>query len=130
MALSDNKEVVAKEGRLLSVKMKGSTQIYKGAMISINASGYAGPAAANETFIGMAYEEMNNADGDGDVEVRVIRDELHLVKGSGLAQSDMLADAFASDDENIIVTGETTEPRIGKVVEIVSATEAYVDITK
>ena len=132
-ALTDNKEVPAKEGKLVSMKVKGSTHIYQGAILIIGADGYVKPAVAeaNAFLAGIAYEEVDNSAGsDGDKEVRVIRNENHLLNGSGLAITDMGSSVYASDDQTVSTTQGANEVKVGQIVEVVSATEIYVDITK
>lgn len=55
-------------------KVKGSTTIYKGAMVGITAAGYAQPFATGNFFAGHALETVDNSSGaDGAVRVPVRR---------------------------------------------------------
>ncbi len=74
MALTANRELdryVDQEMRALPVK--GSTHIYKGALVGIDAStGCARGLVAGDTFAGVAYEEADNSAGaDAALSVRV-----------------------------------------------------------
>lgn len=55
-------------------KVKGSTTIYKGAMVGITTGGYAQPFATGNFFAGHALETVDNSSGaDGAVRVPVRR---------------------------------------------------------
>lgn len=55
-------------------KVKGSTTIYKGAMVGITTAGYARPFATGDFFAGHALETADNASGsDGDIRVETRR---------------------------------------------------------
>lgn len=55
--------------------MKGSTTIYQGALVALDADGYAipGKKAENLTAVGRAEETVANAGADGELVVRVAR---------------------------------------------------------
>ena len=130
-ALTDNKEVDRKDGVLIAHKVAASTTIYKGALLKVNASGYAEPCAteAGASFIGVAYEEVDNSSGsDGDKEVRVYKTGTFLLEGSGFAQSDVGAPVYASDDQTITTTPASNLQIVGEIVEYEAADEVWVKL--
>lgn len=80
-AASADRNTTQREGRTVSLPVKTAKTIYAGTLLCTDASGYVIPGAdgANNTFIGVAKEYVNNASGSsGDKYV-----ELYL-RGSGL----------------------------------------------
>ncbi|HOP81046.1 MAG TPA: hypothetical protein PLZ21_10825, partial [Armatimonadota bacterium] len=72
-ATTTARESKRKDGKLISLKMS-NVKIPKGALVSINAAGYATNSSdtAGETFAGVAYETVDNSAGSaGDKEIRV-----------------------------------------------------------
>jgi hypothetical protein len=131
MALSANQEVIEQDGQILSFPV-AVAHIYKGAMVKINAAGYLAPAApeAGSQFAGVAYEEKDNSGGSaGDLECRVVQHGCHVLIGSGLAQTDVGLQVYATDDGVITTTeGTTSKQKVGHIVKVLSATEALVKI--
>lgn len=130
-ALTDNKEVLEKHRRLLSFPVVASDIIYKGAIVKINAAGYLAPMAAEAGAFnaGIAYEKVDNSAGSaGDEECLVLREGVFKLAGSGFSQADLGSTVYASDDQTVSTTQGANEIAVGKIVEVVSATEIYVDI--
>lgn len=106
MALTANREVnhyVDQELRTLRVK--DSAHIYKGALVGVDATGYARGLVAGDLFIGLALQEKDNSAGsDGDLSVRVytLGDFDHAV--SGAAITDVGRPVFASADGTLTFT--------------------------
>lgn len=107
MALTMNRQVdhyVDQERR--TFKIAGSERIYKGALIGLSGGGYARPLMAGDRFVGLAYEEKDNAGGnDGDADVRVYTVGDFRLALSGASQSDVGRPVFASDDETLTFDG-------------------------
>jgi predicted RecA/RadA family phage recombinase len=130
-ALTDNKEVIEKNRRLLSLKVGASANIFKGAICKIKADGYMAPMAAEASafMAGIAYEVGNNSNGaDGDIECRVLREGVFQMVTAGASQADLGSDVFASDDQTVSTTQGANEIKVGKIVEVISATSVMVDI--
>ena len=128
-ALTKDNLAEHKEGKLLAFPVKGSTKIYQGAICKVTAAGYlAGAAAeAGAVFAGMAYEQVDNSSGaDGAVKCRVLTEGVFPMAGSGFAQSDLGSKVYASDDQTVSTTQGANEQEVGKIVEVVSATEVMV----
>ncbi|HPW22172.1 MAG TPA: hypothetical protein PLE61_15335 [Vicinamibacterales bacterium] len=111
-----------------------TTTIYKDTLVGWNADGYLAPMAhgtAGMVFAGVAIEKADNSAGqNGDVTCRYRRRGEFSLVGAGLAQSDVGSVAYAVDDQTITVdpSDTTNDYAVGRIVEVVSATEARVDI--
>jgi hypothetical protein len=119
-ALTANYDAERKDGILVSYKVAAATTIYKGALVCLNASGYAVPAqdATGLVFIGVAYEKALNATGaNGDVAVRVWKDGSFRVAKAGAAAADLGAAAYAVDDNTVALTS-SHNVAAGTIVEI------------
>ncbi|MCB9849135.1 MAG: hypothetical protein H6817_00350 [Phycisphaerales bacterium] len=103
MALTANREVdhyVDQE--LRSVAVAAREQIFKGAFVEFNATGYAQPVSGAGDFAGIAYEEMDNSGGDdGDVSGRVYTLGDFELTLSGSTQADIGRRVYASDDATL-----------------------------
>ena len=98
-ALSDNKEVIEKDRRLLEGPVVASDIIYKGAIVKINAAGFLAPASAEvgSKIAGIALEKVDNSSGSaGDVNAKVLRRGVFELSGSGFSQSDVGSTVYAS----------------------------------
>ena len=129
MALSEDKQRTEKEGRLQSFKVAASTVIYKGALVKVGADGFLAPQAAEAGAVhaGVAYEACDNSAGaDGEKSVRVETGRAFNMNGSGFAQADVGKAAYASDDDTVSVTQGANELKVGKIIEVLSATEVLV----
>ncbi len=135
MALSADKEVLKSVGDLSSdILLEDSVTVYKGAMVVVETAGgnqgYAKPAtdAANLTFIGVAYEQGDNASGaDGAVGVRCELEGIYEFKKTSAAQTDVGKTAYAVDDETVATT-TTNSVKVGKIVEYIDSTHVRVKI--
>lgn len=128
-ALTDTKEVNEKAARRIQYPVAAGEVIYRGAMVMINAAGYLKPAQAevDAVFAGMAMETVDNSNGvDGALEGDVLTDGLHQLAGSGFSQADVKSSVYASDDQTVSTVQGVNEPLIGKIEQVVSATEVYV----
>lgn len=128
--LADNKEVIEKARRLLSYPAAVDI-IYRGAIVKINAAGYAAPMAAEAGafMAGIAEEKVDNSAGSaGDVEVKVLREGIFEVVAAGMAQADLGSLVYASDDQTVSTTQGANEVLVGRIVEVISATALMVDI--
>ncbi|MEG1845088.1 MAG: hypothetical protein RR296_12665 [Clostridia bacterium] len=66
---------IANGAKFLSLPVKGATTIYQGALVALDANGYAIPAKKAEsiTAAGRAEETVENKGGDGELIIRVAR---------------------------------------------------------
>lgn len=130
-ALTANKEVIEKDRKLLAMPVVASDIIYKGAIVKINAAGYAAPMAAEAGahMGGMAYEKADNSTGAaGAIKCKLMREGVFKLVSAGLTQADLGSIVYASDDQTVSTTQGTNEVAVGRIVEVISATECMVDI--
>lgn len=119
-ALTANFDAERKDGVLVCYKVAAATKIYKGAMVAVNADGYAVPAAdaAGLKFVGYAYEPADNSAGAaGDAVLRVWKDGSFLAAKSDAGQSDIGNDVYIVDD-NTVAASTTYGVLAGTVVEV------------
>lgn len=126
MALTANRELdryVDQELRALPVK--GSTTIFKGALVGLS-SGYARELNAADAFAGVAYEECDNSSGsDGDKVVRVYTqgDFEHALTGASRANNG--AALYASDDGTLTTTASGNSA-VGRQIDVPKANTVIV----
>ena len=129
MALTANREVdhfIDQE--LRSFQVAASIHIYKGGFVGLSSTGYAQPLVAGNPFVGIAYEEMDNASGaDGDVSVRVytLGDFGHALAAAAIA--DVGRPVFASSDDTLTFNG-AANTYVGVVQDLVKTGEIILRI--
>lgn len=121
MSLSANRELVHYvDQQLRSFQVAASAHIYKGALWGLDGNGYARPLVAQDTFLGIAYEEMDNSTGsDADKAVRAytLGDFDHALSGAAVTN---IGDAvFADDDDTLTFDSEGTS-LVGSCVDVPS----------
>jgi hypothetical protein len=87
---------------LRTLRVKGSTKVYRGAIVGLTSAGLARGCVAGDPFQGLSYEEIDNsagADSAKAVRVYTIGDFEHTV--SGAAQTDVGRPVFASADDTL-----------------------------
>lgn len=105
--------------------------VFAGGLLTFNTSGYAEPANASQAVAGVAIESVDNSAGSaGDKTVRVYRNGIFSFDAAGLTQADTGKEVFVGANDNTVVVGGTGAGRIpvGRIVEVVSATEARVQL--
>lgn len=124
MALTSDRNTPLQNGKLVSVPM-AVAMIYAGALVAINAAGFATPGAVATTlrYFGRAEEQVDNTDGAaGDKSVLVRRGEAFKFKNHGadpIVQADLGKDCYIVDDETVAKTdGVGTRSIAGKVIQI------------
>jgi len=114
--------------QLRTLRIKGTTKIWRGAIVGLTSAGFARGLIAGDVFAGIAYEEKDNSAGaDGAMLVRVwtIADIEHAV--SSVAQTDVGRPVFASADDTLTLTGAGNS-YVGTIVDYVSSGVALVRI--
>lgn len=115
----------------LSIPLAANAKVWKGGMVAVVAGyGTAAAAAAGAgTFVvGIAQQSVDNAGGaNGALSVNVMCEEAFLLAGSGLAQTNLEATVYATDDQTITTTAGTNS-KVGTIIQFVSATSAWVYI--
>ncbi len=122
MALSANRELQFYTSReLIDLPVDDNVNIYKGALVGLNAStGYARPLTAGDAFLGVAYAQADNTvsgHSAGGVAVRLHQDIdiIHVL--SGVAQTNVGAVVYASDDGTLTLTASGNS-RVGRIVAV------------
>lgn len=134
MALAANRQLQEKDVHgYLSIPVEEAVVIYQGALVALNAAGYAIPAAAaaNTQFAGVAVEKADNTDGaDGAISVKVARKGMFLLPINGsITQANQGDVVFADDDEEVGILGTAANrQKVGVVAKFVSSTTVWVDI--
>jgi len=127
MALTANRDV----HRFVDIELReyevaASVHVYKGALLSKAASGYANPLVAGQEFVGIAYEEGDNSTGaNGDVKVRAQTEGDFEMDLSGATIADIGKPVYASDDGTITLTA-TANSFVGYVQDFLSAGKVVV----
>ena len=122
-SLTANHDGERKDGILVSYKVAAGVLVYKGALVCLNAAGYAVPAADEDglIFVGIAYERGDNAaGGDGEVRVRVWKVGSFRVSMPGAELTHLGLTAFVVDDNTVTPLKHPSQWDIaaGTIVEI------------
>lgn len=133
-ATTTAREANRKEGKLISYPM-AAVKIPKGALVSINAAGYATNASdtAGEKFAGVAYETVDNSSGSaGDLFVRVETTGTFVFVDGGAngAQTDVGAEFNIVDNQTVTDAATTNSVKAGVAVESISPTQVRIRIDR
>jgi len=120
-------------GRSISLRVAASTTIYKGAMVRLDATGFAIPAddaAGGSDVIGIADENVDNSSGsDGDLRVRVYKGVFGLVNNGNVVQATTGVTVYSVDDQTVGLAADTTNDHaVGKVDDFSDGSLVYVSI--
>lgn len=129
-ALTDDYEAKRQDGDIIDVKVKGSTTIYKGALVVDKGTGYAEPGVDGDgyTFLGVAVEQSDNSGGsDGDAYVRVYKNGTFQYSKASAAQTDLGTAMYIHDDQTV-GTSSTNSVLAGYCVDIVDSSTVKVRI--
>lgn len=110
--LTEDRKTTRRDGTLFAHPVAASTAIYAGALVCLNSSGYAVPAAddASHTFAGKADGRADNSSGaDGDIVVEGRREGVFEYNAFSMTQADAGADAYIVDD-NTVGLGVAAQP--------------------
>lgn len=124
MALAKNRNTPAREGDLVSDPVKAATTIYAGALVCLDASGWAVPGSTATTLTarGRAEELVDNSSGaNGDKSVTVRRGVFQFANSGSDAidRADIGGTAYIVDDETVAATdGTGTRSAAGKIVDV------------
>jgi hypothetical protein len=131
-ALSADRQYQSKIApELKSYPVKAGALIYKGAIVCVDATGYAveGVDAAGNGVVGIASARADNTAGaNGAVNVIVESGRSFLLDGSGLTQAMVGTTMFLVDDHTVQGAVNTNGTKVGLLVEYVSASQGWVFI--
>lgn len=129
MALTRNRDVdhyVDQELRTLGVSE--DKIIFKGALVGLSSAGYAQPLSAGNPFVGIAYEQADNADGaNGAIAVRVYTLGDFALPLAGATVAHIGRPVFASADDTLTFTGAGNS-YVGTVQEVPASGEIVLRI--
>jgi hypothetical protein len=127
-ALSADADVDRKDAGLQSFPVEASTQIYKGALVCLNTSGYlvAGADTDGYRLVGIAYENVLGTT-QGAKSCRVYTQGRFLLTATSITQAMVGRLMYLVDDATIDDTS-TYKLCVGTLVQYVSTTSGWVDI--
>ncbi|MFQ3550393.1 MAG: hypothetical protein SNJ70_11670 [Armatimonadota bacterium] len=133
-ATQQARESKRKDGKLISYPM-AQAKIPKGALVCINADGYAVNAvdSANHTFAGVAFETVDNSAGaNGDKNIRVFTSgTFEFVDGGGnCAQTDIGVAFKIVDNQTVTDASTTANITAGVAVERISSNKVRIRIDR
>lgn len=105
-ALTADRKIISKwTGRTMAIPVAASTTIYNGALVAVNTSGYAVPAANTVGFrvIGVATKKADNSSGSaGDISVQVSTGVFAFKNDAdAIAQADVGRRCYVQDDQTV-----------------------------
>jgi hypothetical protein len=114
-----------------------AVKITKGTLVCADASaGYAtGIPTLSRPFFGVAYETVDNSGGSaGDKSIRVYTSGVHSFIAASAVQTWVgqevwLSSGSSGNNATVVIADPGIGPKVGRVVEVVSATEVRVLIT-
>jgi hypothetical protein len=112
------------EPELRELPVKAATTIYAGALVCLDASGWAVPGATATTLvaIGRAEEKVANSGANGALNVKVRRGVFRFgnsASGDLIARTEIGKDCYIVDDQTVAKTnGSSTRSVAGKVYDV------------
>lgn len=129
-ALTDARNTPKYESEIiLSFPVKGSTKIFAGSLVVLDA-GYAAPGASDTGLVavGRARKTVDNSAGsNGDLAVDVEPGTFQWANGESITQADVGSAAYVVDDQTVCKTG-TGKSKAGVIV-AVNANGVFVKTT-
>lgn len=123
MPLSSDRNTPYRESETLALRVASGAKIFGGALVAVNAGGYAvpGSVSATLTYVGRAECKVDNTGGaDGAKTVEVRRDKAFKWVNSSadpIGQADLFKTCYIVDDQTVARTnGANTRSVAGRVV--------------
>jgi len=130
-ALSAARDTPSRSGELVAVGVASNTVIYSGAMVAVDATGYAVPAsdATGLKVIGRAESTVDNSGtaGNGAQTIAVRRGVFRWTNGDTFTRADVGALAFVEDDGQVQKAAAATYDIIAGSIVDVDADGVWVD---
>lgn len=108
-ALTNVRDTSELGGKYIALPVKGATTIYQGAIVAVDANGYAipGKKAADLKAAGRAEETVENKGRDGDAVIRVSRGTFVFENSTSdkITAADVLGLCYMEDDQTVTKTG-------------------------
>ena len=133
-AITARKDTRRQEAVILPFKVEENTKIVEGALVSVNAAGYAVNATdtASERVVGVASAEADNTGGaDGAIDVTVWTGGAHsFVAAFSAAISNIGDKVYAVDNQTVDLAATTTnDVLVGVIVGVESSSQVRVLLT-
>ncbi len=132
--LTKDRNTKRRDGVLFSDPVAASTKIFAGALVCINASGFAVPGRTATTLKarGVAQEYVDNSAGAaGDVRVETRRGVFPFVNSASadeITRADIGATAYIVDDQTVAKTSATNTRSVAGVIRDVDSDGVWVEI--
>ncbi|MDQ2084650.1 hypothetical protein RA307_31100 [Xanthobacteraceae bacterium Astr-EGSB] len=133
-ALVAGRNTQARSGSTRELPVKANAKIYAGAMVAVDAAGYAVPAATSTTLkvVGRADALADNAGGvDGAIKVKVSCGIFRFANSSAgdlIALADVNGTCYAVDDQTVAKTNGTNTRSAAGIIFDVDAQGVWVRI--
>ncbi len=129
MALTQNREIDHYiDQELRSYQVAAGKHIFKGSLVGLAGDGYAEPLVAGMPFVGIAYEEADNSDGQGgDTTVRVYTLGDFGLTLAGAVVASIGQAVYGSDDATLTFDPDGSS-FVGYVQDVVAANEIVLRI--
>ena len=112
---------IANGAKVIAVPVKGGTTIYQGALVALDASGYAipGKKAESLTAVGRAEETVTNTGADGELVIRVARGVFIFENSTSgkITAAEVLGPCYIEDDQTVTKTA-TSASVAGLVIRV------------
>lgn len=128
MALTAAAQVDRKDVNILQHPM-AAVKIYDGALVKQNAAGFLDNCAAEKgaVFAGVSIQTLDNSAGAaGDKKLRLYKNGIVLLTGTGFAQTDVGQAVYATDENTITKTNAADKQLVGVIDEYFSSTQVWV----
>ena len=133
-ALTKDRNTVRRDGVQYSDPVAASTRIYAGALVCINASGYAVPGSTATTLKarGVAQEQVDNSSGAaGDKRVETRRGVFPFANSAStdeITRADIGNSAYIVDDQTVAKTHATNTRSVAGVIRDVDSDGVWIEI--
>ena len=123
-ALSDDRNTPMRDGAVLSVPAAGTKKFFAGALVAINATGYATPGATATTLMGAGRVESNvdnTAGSDGDATVAIRKGIFRYDNDATdtVSRADVGSDCYMVNDQTVASNDGTGSRSVaGKVFDV------------
>jgi len=117
--LTEDRYTKHRDGLVTAHPVKAATQIFKGGLVCVDATGYAVPGAdeAGQKFVGVAIEGADNSGGaDGALSIRVqTMGVFSFLKAAAESQADAGSPLYIADSQTVSVAPTVNSIACGKL---------------
>lgn len=124
-ALTTDRNTLRRDGSVIEPPVASAAKIFAGALVAINATGFAvrGSTATTIKGAGVALHRADNTNGaDGDIRVEVSKLPARFGNSAStdaITLADIGADCYIVDDQTVAKTnGSNTRSRAGKIFDV------------